>query len=259
MNFFLAHKFPILLVFSILPGLFLYSPPIDSELDSSLILPFTQFQHPLGTDKLGRDVYSLYTYGLLVTILVAIPARIFTILISLIVSLLSMYLPRYLKIWVDSISSVFLSIPSILVALISIYIFGTEFWVFLLAIALSDWAQSYESLQGKIRDIQESGYVLVSQCMGASKMYIFRKHILPELKNITYNLFLTGIPAVIMTIAIFSYLGIDFGADLFGPGLGEQISFSRDYAHVAITPMFVPILGIILLVLSVQKRDIGKK
>ncbi len=59
-----------------------------------------------------------------------------------------------------------------------------------------------------------------------------------------------------MTLALFSYLGVSAGSDWFGPGLGEQISFARDYAYSAPLALAMPIFGIIGLVavLNVGKR-----
>jgi peptide/nickel transport system permease protein len=248
----MIKKFPLLLVlFSSLTGLFLFDAPTNVDLDSSYC-PSFQLAHPLGCDRLGRDHYSLLVYGLWVTIIVAFPARLFTIFFSFLISLVASYLSNFWKDLVNSTSAVFLSIPSLLIALIVVSIFQASYFSFLLAIALSDWASVYETIQVKIREIKESKYVQVSRNLGAGNYYIFTRHILPELKNILVNLFVTGIPAVIMTVAIFSYLGVDFANDLFGPGLGEQISFSKDYAHVSPASLLIPVFGIIVLVLSVQ-------
>ena len=51
-----------------------------------------------------------------------------------------------------------------------------------------------------------------------------------------------------MTISIYSYLGINFGSEFFGPGLGEQISFSKDYFDKSPFSVIMPVLGIFLLV-----------
>jgi peptide/nickel transport system permease protein len=206
----------------------------------------------LGCDRLGRDHFALLTYGILLTSLISFPARLVTLVFAFGISLLASYLPKFFKDMFDSISAVFLSIPSLLVALIIVSIFQGSYFSFLLSITISDWASSYETIQVKIKEIQESNFVQISKNLGAGNFYIFQRHIFPEIKELLINLFLTGIPAVIMTVSIFSYMGVDFGTDTFGPGLGEQISFSKDFAHVSPLSVIIPILGIILLVLSVH-------
>ncbi len=227
-------------------------------MDQSFCSPFT-FSHILGCDRMGRDNFALLTYGIVTTILVAIPSRFFTLLLSLLFSLLVSYLPKTIQKAFQYFVFVFLSLPSLLTALIVIALLEPSFFAFLISIAVSDWAHSYEPLQVKIREILESGYVLVSRNMGASQLYIFRRHVLPELGVLFWSLFQTGIPAVIMTVSIFSYFGMDFGTEIFGPGLGEQISFSKDFVHISFLPVLLPILGVILVVFSFEILKIEKK
>lgn len=153
------------------------------------------------------------------------------------------------------ISSVFVSVPSLLIALLIVNALGTAPFVLVIAVLLGDWAFSYETLQSKIRETDGSGFVLTSTFFGASRANIFRNHIFPSALPVLKVLFTTGLPGVVMTLALFSYLGVSAGGDWFGPGLGEQISFARDYAYSAPLALVMPILGIVGLVtaLNVEK------
>ncbi|MEM7179355.1 MAG: ABC transporter permease subunit [Spirochaetota bacterium] len=238
---------------TVLPGLLLFPAPTRVDLHQTFLPTFASMEHPLGTDRLGRDIYALYCYGILGTIFTAIPARILTLAFSTVLSLFSyIALPSWQYI-LRTIASVFLSLPSLLVALVIVGSLGTSFWVVLVAIVVSDWALAYESIQTKVRDIQSAGYVIAASSMGAGKVHIFKNHIFSQLRSIQYVLFITGIPAVIMTIAIFSFLGIDFSGELWGPGLGEQISFAKDFYSKSPMSVLVPAIGIFLLVYSFGK------
>ena len=127
--------------------------------------------------------------------------------------------------------------------------------VIFIAIMISDWALTYETLQGKIREVKNSGFVTASVFFGAGKTWIFRKHILPAIFPVVYLLFVTGIPAVIMTLSIFSFLGVGMGAEYFGPGLGEQIAFSKDFIHLSPSPLIIPALGVLLMIYSFSKSE----
>lgn len=251
---------PIIFIFTLCAiGLLFYPTPTQINLDQSFCSPLS-FPHVLGCDRMGRDNFALLSYGIAATILISIPARLLTLFVALLFSLLTSYLPKPIQKVFQSLVFVFLSLPSLLIALIVIALMESSFVSFLFAIALSDWAHSYEPLQVKIREVLESGYVLISKSMGASRVYIFRKHIFPEINILFWTLFQTGIPAVIMTISIFSYFGMDFGTEIFGPGLGEQISFSKDFVHISSLPLILPILGIIGVVFSFEilKSKINK-
>ena len=230
----------------ILTGYIFLSSPNRIALDSTFCE--INLNHLLGCDRLGRDIFTLLSYGSISTLVIAIPAKIFSIFFSLFLSLISYTSGRYISLIINSFSSVFLSIPSLLIALVIIYSFGKGFEIFLISLILSDWAMSYETIYSKISEISNSGYVYVSKNFGGSDFYIFKKHIIPELFPLIKILFITGIPSVIMTIAIYSYMGINFGSDYFGPGLGEQISFSRDYFDRSPLSIITPVIGIFLLV-----------
>jgi peptide/nickel transport system permease protein len=234
----------------------LNNSPSKVDLEYTFCEP--SFNHIFGCDRLGRDVFVLYCYGSIITLIIAIPSRILSIILSLILSLLTYAGGRYVGLVISSISSVFLSIPSLLIALVVIYSLGKNFDIFIFSIVLSDWALSYETINTKISEITSSGYVFISRNFGASPSYIFRKHVIPELFPLINILFITGIPSVIMTIAIYSYMGINLGSDIFGPGLGEQISFSKDYFHRSPLAVGLPIIGIFLLVNVFNYQEINK-
>jgi peptide/nickel transport system permease protein len=244
----------IFLFITVAIGLVLQPPPVSVNLDLVNLGAWQDLSHPLGCDRLGRDVFAMYSYGVLSTILIAIPARILTLVFSIFISLASFTLGRLFSFFLDQLSYVFLSIPSLLVALLVVAGLGASFFSLPIAIVLSDWAVSYESLKSRLRELEKSGYVFSSYAMGAGKFHVFRRHILPGMFSMVWYLFVTGVPTVIMALAIFSFLGVDWSGDLLGPGLGEQIAFSGDYYGKNPSAVIVPIFGIVLLVLSLGKR-----
>ena len=74
---------------TVLPGLLFLPAPTRVDLHQTFLPAFTSIQHPLGTDRLGRDIYALYCYGILGTIFTAIPARFLTLMFATALSLLS--------------------------------------------------------------------------------------------------------------------------------------------------------------------------
>lgn len=242
------------LLLTVLGGWIIYSPPLSVDLDRVNLAAGVEWRHPLGCDRLGRDVWAMYSYGVLATVLIALPARALTLLFSLGVGLVAYVMGRWVSYFLDQVSYVFLAIPSLLVALLVLAGLGANFVSLPIAILLSDWAMGYESLKAKLRELENSGYVLSAYAMGAGKFHVFTQHILPGLFSMTWYLFVTGVPTVIMALAIFSFLGVDWSGDVWGPGLGEQIAFSGDYYDRNPFAVLVPILGIVLLVMGLGKR-----
>lgn len=244
---------------SVISGLIFYKSPTRVNLEKSFYPAFQSFTMPLGSDRLGRNILSLYAYGAVATIILSIPARLLTILFSSIFSFIVFYFGKLGNGLLQPFSSVFISLPSLLIALLSIQLFGASVSVILISVILSDWALVYETLQNKIKEIESSGYVISSRCLGGGRTWIFKKHIIPGIYPVINLLFVTGIPSVIMTLSIFSFLGVDMGGSVFGPGLGEQIAFSKDYFSRSAASVIVPVIGILLMLYSFSKSvDVSK-
>ncbi|MDX1960621.1 MAG: ABC transporter permease [Leptospiraceae bacterium] len=245
----------VLFIIIFLIGIF-YGRPITVNLDESMLPPFQSLSAPIGTDKLGRNLLSLFSYGILTAALVAIPSRIITIFFAAILSFLGFSTSVYIRKIIDIFSNVFISLPSLLVSLVVIASLGKNFMTFLFAIMITDWALAYEIIIARLVTIESSGFVNSSKRMGATSSFVIKRHLIPEIKETLKILIETGMPSVIMTIAIFSYFGLDFGTEFFGPGLGEQISFSRDYVFQAPLTIISPMLGIFLLLNFFSRKKI---
>ncbi|MDF3819536.1 ABC transporter permease subunit [Leptospira sp. 96542] len=230
-------------------GVIFQSPPNYVDLGSNHLGVFNP-GHILGTDRLGRDNFSLFAYGSLSTILVVLPARILTVLFAFLFASLSQFSNQLTESFLSALSSVFLAIPSLLVALVVITFLPEWKLSVIIAIVVSDWALVYETILSKMRELKNSGYIVSSKLMGASSLQIVYFHYFPALKSLFAFLFLSGLPAVVMTTALFSYLGVQVTLGDFGPGLGEQISFSKDYFDQSPVSVLLPMLAILALVYS---------
>ncbi|XDD42222.1 ABC transporter permease subunit [Leptospira sp. WS60.C2] len=167
----------------------------------------------------------------------------------------SIIFPKKSDFLLSGFVSVSLSIPSLLSALVVISILPDNPFSLLIAILVFDWALVYETLTAKVREIQSSPFISASLCFGAKPLHLIFLHYLPALKDIFRFLFFSGLPTVVMTTALFSYLGIQTSIGDTGPGLGEQISFSKDYFDKSPFSVLLPILAILTLVYSLGFRN----
>lgn len=232
------------------------SLPVPSYVDlTNNNLPFFSDGFLFGTDRLGRNNLALFCYGSMSTILIVVPARLLAILFSFLVSTLTLIFPKRSDFFLSGFVSVSLAIPSLLSALIVISILPNNPVSIMIAILVSDWAVVYESLTAKIREIQTSPYIAASLCFGAKPFHLIFLHYLPALRSMFQFLFFSGLPTVVMTTALFSYLGIQTSVGDTGPGLGEQISFSKDYFDKSPFSVLLPIIAILTLVYSLGSRN----
>ena len=166
----------LILCIFVLSGIILYRAPNDVNLAlANLEWGFDIF-HIFGCDRLGRDNWAMISYGSLATLFICIPARIFTLVFASFFSYFAYIHKRKFILISDVIASVFLSLPSLLVALVVISLFPNSKSTIIMSIVIADWAFSYETLQGKLREIQKSGYVSASQSLGATSFHIFYFH-----------------------------------------------------------------------------------
>ncbi len=232
------------------------SLPVPSYVDlTNNNLPIFSDGFLFGTDRLGRNNLALFCYGSMSTILIVVPARLLTILFSFLVSTLTLIFPKRSDFFLSGFVSVSLAIPSLLSALIVISILPNNPVSIMIAILVSDWAVVYESLTAKIREIQTSPYIAASLCFGAKPFHLIILHYLPALRSMFQFSFFSGLPTVVMTTALFSYLGIQTSVGDTGPGLGEQISFSKDYFDKSPFSVLLPIIAILTLVYSLGSRN----
>ncbi|TGM34873.1 ABC transporter permease subunit [Leptospira levettii] len=232
------------------------SLPVPSYVDlTNNNLPIFSDGFLFGTDRLGRNNLALFCYGSMSTILIVVPARLLTILFSFLVSTLTLVFPKRSDFFLSGFVSVSLAIPSLLSALIVISILPNNPVSIMIAILVSDWAVVYESLTAKIREIQTSPYIAASLCFGAKPFHLIILHYLPALRSMFQFLFFSGLPTVVMTTSLFSYLGIQTSVGDTGPGLGEQISFSKDYFDKSPFSVLLPIIAILTLVYSLGSRN----
>lgn len=241
----------------VLGGVILLSAPTNVDLINNN-LPMFSKGFFAGTDRLGRDNLALFCYGSLSTIVLVVPARILTIIVSFVLSAFSLFFPKKSEWILSGIVSVSLAIPSLLSALVVISLLPDNPFAIFIAILVSDWALSYETLTAKIREIKQSSYLSASLCMGAKPYQLIFLHYLPALRDMFGFLFFSGLPGVVMTTALFSYLGIQTSIGETGPGLGEQISFSKDYFDKSPVSVLLPIVAILTLVYSLgsnQKKN----
>lgn len=238
-------------------GAFILSSPTNVDLTNNN-LPILSPGFFAGTDRLGRDNLALFCYGSLSTIVLVVPARILTIFVSFFLSVFSIFFPKRSEWILSGIVSVSLAIPSLLSALVVISLLPNNPFAIFIAILVSDWALSYETLSAKIREIKQSSYLSASLCMGAKPYQLILLHYLPALRDMFGFLFFSGLPSVVMTTALFSYLGIQTSLGDTGPGIGEQISFSKDYFDKTPVSVLLPIVAILTLVYSLgsnQKKN----
>ena len=220
--------------------------PTKQNLLASLQNPSRE--HLLGTDHLGRDILiRVLTAGR-----VSITASFIVLCISLILGTVVGMLAGLTGGVIDEICmrlvDVFLSFPSMILALAMIGTLGPGFWNLILALAITLWPPYARLVRSKVLALKSSNYIIAAGILGASKLYIMRKHLLPALIGPVTVLLSLDVGFVILSIAGLGFLGL--GIQPPAPEWGTMLVDARPFMQLGIQMVLPPGLAILIMILG---------
>lgn len=240
----------ILLVSLFAPYIAPYNP---TEIDMKNRLSKPSIQHLLGTDSLGRDVFSRLVYGGRTSILLSIMASMITMLLGLILGIVAGYFGGKLDSFIQVLVNIFQALPSISFMIALIGIMGPGIKSILISVVLTSWANFSRIVRGEVLKIREENYIEGAKALGSNNLHIIIHHILPNIIGPFIVLFTTRIGKVILSIAGLSFLGL--GLQPPTPDWGVMISDAKTY--YLSNPILLIAPGTCIMILSLSINLIG--
>lgn len=225
------------------------SLPIQAFHSSDTSQVVSQRKFWLGTDKLGRDVWSRLLVGTRVSLSVGLAGVIISLLIGLSLGLLAGYYGGWLDAVIQWIVQVSWSIPTILLVFAITLALGKGYSQLLLAIGLTMWVSVARLVRGQVLTWKERPFVQAAQVLGYSDWRIITRHILPNLVGPLLVMSAANFAAAIMIEAGLSFLGA--GVQPPQPSWGLMIK--EHYAFIITSRpslALIPGLAMMLMVLS---------
>lgn len=227
--------------------------PYDLEqmdLASRLTMPFTSFAHILGTDELGRDVFSRLVYSLRLSFLLAIAG---TILGAIIGTTLGFLATRFGGVVDDVLNAAVdftASLPFIILALTILAFLGTNVTVIVVIMAVYGWDRYARLTRNLARSAYTEGYANALEGLGIPTWRIAIRHILPNIASALVVNMTLNFPGMILLETSLSFLGVGVQPPM--SSLGTMLGFGRDYLTTAWWIAVIPGVVIVLSTLSMS-------
>jgi len=222
------------------------SDPNAQNLPARLSAPNTL--HWMGTDELGRDIFSRVLYGARVSMLVGICVVVGAGILGLAIGALAGYIGG----WVDGIVNIvflnaFLSFPGILLAIAFAAFLGPGIGKVILALIVTGWAGYARLARAQILQAKEMEYVLAARSLGASPARILIRHLLPNILQPVLVQATIGMAGAILAESTLSFLGVGVLAPMasWGAMLNDARSHLFDAPHLVIFPALAIMVAVL--------------
>ncbi|HET7668672.1 MAG TPA: ABC transporter permease [Mycobacterium sp.] len=206
--------------------------------------------HLLGTDALGRDELSRLMLGGQISLTVGVASVLVSGLIGTVVGLIAGYYRGWFDDVVMRIVDLQMSVPSLLIALLVLYLAGPSFINIVVVLAVTRWMVYARVSRGLMLSLREVLFVEASRALGASNLRIIVRHLLPNLLAPILVLATLELAVMMLTEASLSFLGL--GIQPPESSWGLMLAEGREYLTSAPWLVAVPGLAILFTTLSVN-------
>ena len=206
--------------------------------------------HFLGTDNLGRDVLSRIVYGARVSLLVALAVVLISGLVGVALGAVSGYFGGRIDFAIQKSVEVVWAFPPLLLAITILAFLGQGLLNLILALVAQRWIQYCRVVRGQALSLRTRDFVTATRALGASDSVIIRRHILPNLIQISMVIGTFAMASAIISEASLSFLGLGVPPDI--PTWGTMLADGRAYISTAWWLALFPGLSIFVTVLGIN-------
>lgn len=223
--------------------------PFDPDaIDVKAILLSPSSQHLMGTDGLGRDVFSRMLFGARISLLVGIVAVGIATAIGVMLGAISGYYRGWVDIFIMRLVDVMLSIPTFFLILAVIAFLTPSIWNIMIVIGLTSWMGVTRLVRAEFLSLRGREFVMASQTLGAKDSRLIFRHLLPNSLTPIIVSSVLGVASAVLIESGLSFLGL--GVQAPQASWGNILTDGKEYIQFAWWLSLFPGLAILITVLG---------
>ena len=206
-------------------------------------------QHWLGTDDLGRDVWSQIVFGSRVSLAIGLITAFVTVVTGTLVGLTAGFFGGWIEEILVKIVDFFMMLPVLPLMIILAAVLGPSLWNIILVISVVSWPTTARVVRSQVLSIKERPYVEAARCIGTSNAKLMFGEIMPNVLPLMFAQAVLMITYAIYDEAILAFLGL---GDPTRISWGSMLHFAFESGVMSRSPWWIgpPIASIIILIVG---------
>ena len=194
--------------------------------------------HLLGTDVLGRDLFSIILYGARISLLVGFVATGVALVIGVSWGIIAGYMGGRVDSIMMRIVDILYGLPFIIFIILLMVIFGRNLWLLFGAIGAVEWLTMARIVRGQVIGLKNQEFVMAAKAMGVSNLSMFRRHLLPNILGPIAVYATLTIPQVMLLESFLSFLGLGIQPPMssWGTLIKDGVESMEEFSWLLIYP-----------------------